>query len=55
MSLVRGLKTKLKSLGNNGETIMSNEVITPLTLKDEEFTIAELFKKHGYRTGMMGK
>ena len=26
---------------------------TPLTLKDEEFTIAELFKKHGYRTGMM--
>ena len=28
---------------------------TPLTLKDEEFTIAELFKKHGYRTGMMGK
>ena len=28
---------------------------TPLTLKDEEFTIAELFKKHGYRTAMMGK
>ena len=27
MSLVRGLKTKLKSLGNNGETIMSNEVM----------------------------
>ncbi|MDA0649513.1 MAG: sulfatase-like hydrolase/transferase [Proteobacteria bacterium] len=28
---------------------------TPLTLKDEEFTIAELFKQHGYHTGMMGK
>ena len=28
---------------------------TPLTLKDEEFTIAELFKKNGYRTGMVGK
>ena len=28
---------------------------TPLTLKDEEFTIAELFKKNGYATGMTGK
>ena len=28
---------------------------TPQTLKDEEFTIAELFKKNGYATGMMGK
>ena len=28
---------------------------TPLTLKDEEFTIAELFKKNGYTTGMTGK
>ena len=28
---------------------------TPLTLQDEEFTIAELFKEHGYATGMVGK
>ena len=28
---------------------------TPLTLQDEEFTVAELFKEHGYTTGMVGK
>ena len=28
---------------------------TPLTLQDDEFTIAELFKEHGYTTGMTGK
>ena len=28
---------------------------TPLTLQDEEFTVAELFKEHGYATGMVGK
>lgn len=28
---------------------------TPLTLRDEEFTLAELFTKNGYHTGMTGK
>ena len=28
---------------------------TPSTLKAKEFTMAELFKKHGYNTGMFGK